>query len=333
MVAGRRARRSPRVYSRGARLPDVRHRLPRAVAAELLVQHAARHVRRVQRPRRRAWRSIPISSSPIPTLLDPRRRDRAVGRARSRKDAGWTSNIVKALAKAFKIDLDKPWNKLGDEAARGAAVRHRRQARQRRRGKAGTRPATWAMRFEGILTAARAPLPRDRLGAIARSALRAVLPRDRRARPATARACGPSRARCSSPSKPIVDVTGDDRARRRYDVLHDAEAHRRARADRRRGAQGDQRAGSAFLLDVGLDYLTLDRAAEHAVGRRGAAHPARVAARQRAVGRDVRARRAVDRPAPARQRAADRARCTGCATSATRVLVVEHDEETIEAAD
>ena len=43
-----------------------------------------------------------------------------------------------------------------------------------------------------------------------------------------------------------------------------------------------------------------------ALGRRGAAHPARVAARQRAVGRAVRARRAVDRPAPARQRAADR---------------------------
>src|SRR5688500_9027133 len=31
------------------------------------------------------------------------------------KDSGWTTNIVKALAKAFKIDLDKPWNKLGDK--------------------------------------------------------------------------------------------------------------------------------------------------------------------------------------------------------------------------
>ena len=60
-----------------------------------------------------------------------------------------------------------------------------------------------------------------------------------------------------------------------------------------------------FLLDVGLDYLTLHRAARHALGRRSAAHPARVAARQRAVGRALRARRAVDRSAPARQRAAD----------------------------
>ncbi|HTJ42516.1 MAG TPA: excinuclease ABC subunit UvrA, partial [Kofleriaceae bacterium] len=31
------------------------------------------------------------------------------------KDSGWTTNIVKALAKHFKIDLDKPWNKLPEK--------------------------------------------------------------------------------------------------------------------------------------------------------------------------------------------------------------------------
>src|SRR5262249_40469894 len=41
------------------------------------------------------------------------------------KDSGWTTNIVKALAKAFKIDLDKPWNKLGDKQRAGPVHRTR----------------------------------------------------------------------------------------------------------------------------------------------------------------------------------------------------------------
>ena len=58
-----------------------------------------------------------------------------------------------------------------------------------------------------------------------------------------------------------------------------------------------------FLNNVGLDYLSLDRSADTLSGRRGAAHPAREPDRLGAHRRDVRARRAVDRPAPARQRA------------------------------
>ena len=56
----------------------------------------------------------------------------------------------------------------------------------------------------------------------------------------------------------------------------------------------------------------------HALGRRGAAHPSREPDRLRPDRRHVRARRAVDRAAPARQRAAARRRCSACATSATR---------------
>ena len=61
-----------------------------------------------------------------------------------------------------------------------------------------------------------------------------------------------------------------------------------------------------FLVDVGLDYLSLDRAGRHPVRRRGAAHPAGHPDRLRPGRRALRAGRAVDRAAPARQPPADR---------------------------
>ena len=61
-----------------------------------------------------------------------------------------------------------------------------------------------------------------------------------------------------------------------------------------------------FLLDVGLDYLTLSRSAGHAGRRRGAAHPPRQPDRLGPRRHAVRPRRTVDRAAPARQPAADR---------------------------
>ena len=61
-----------------------------------------------------------------------------------------------------------------------------------------------------------------------------------------------------------------------------------------------------FLVDVGLDYLTLDRTSREPLRRRGPADPAGDPDRHHADGRPVHPRRAVDRPAPARQREADR---------------------------
>src|SRR5688500_13479776 len=66
------------------------------------------------------------------------------------KDTGWTTNIVKALAKAFKIDLDKPWNKLSDKQRdvllNGTGDKRVTVAWEGRHS-TGER----AMRFEGIL--------------------------------------------------------------------------------------------------------------------------------------------------------------------------------------
>ena len=61
-----------------------------------------------------------------------------------------------------------------------------------------------------------------------------------------------------------------------------------------------------FLVDVGLEYLTLARPRADALRRRGAAHPPGEPGRQRPVRRALRARRTDDRPAPARQHAAAR---------------------------
>ncbi len=58
-----------------------------------------------------------------------------------------------------------------------------------------------------------------------------------------------------------------------------------------------------FLVDVGLDYLTLARRRADALRRRSAADPPGQPSGQRPVRRAVRARRTHHRPAPARQRA------------------------------
>ena len=59
------------------------------------------------------------------------------------------------------------------------------------------------------------------------------------------------------------------------------------------------RARLGFLNDVGLNYLTLSRAAKNPVGRRGAAHPTGHTDRLRPGGSHVCAGRTIHRPASA----------------------------------
>ena len=56
-----------------------------------------------------------------------------------------------------------------------------------------------------------------------------------------------------------------------------------------------------FLNNVGLDYLDLEPHLGHALRRREPAHPPRQPDRLRPLRRALRARRALDRPPPARQ--------------------------------
>ncbi len=230
------------------------------------------------------------------------------------KDSGWTTNIVKALAKAFKIDLDKPWNKLSDKQ-RDVLLNGTGDKRVQVTWEGRHSTGEWAMRFEGILLAQLERRHREIVERPHEGALRAVLSRDpvrglQRHAPA-ARVARGVRQRAADPPGHRAH------RQRRVRIHHDDEAHRLAAADRRRGPQRDQ--SEADVLARRRPRLphaaSLGR---HAQRRRGAAYSSGIAARQRALGRAVRARRAVDRPAPARQRSADPcARCTACAISAT----------------
>ena len=107
------------------------------------------------------------------------------------------------------------------------------------------------------------------------------------------------------------------RCTRAIEFLDELELTRDRGADRRTDRQGDPRA--ADLPRQRRRRLPAARPRRgDALGRRGAAAPARDADRLAARRRALHPRRAVDRAPPARQRQADRARSSGCATSATR---------------
>ena len=88
-----------------------------------------------------------------------------------------------------------------------------------------------------------------------------------------------------------------------------------------------------FLLDVGRDHPSLDRASATLAGRRG--RSASGSATQIGIGpgrRAVCAGRAVDRPAPRGDNWLLETLCR-CGTWGKMLIVVEHDEDTIRAAD
>ena len=123
---------------------------------------------------------------------------------------------------------------------------------------------------------------------------------DVRRRPAEARRRWP----CTSTGENISEV-GELSIRECGATSSPASSSATATADRRAGPQGGQRA-AAVPARRRPRLPDPQPARGHAGRRRGAAHPPRLPDRQRAGRRAVRARRAVDRPAPARQPAADR---------------------------
>jgi excinuclease ABC subunit A len=243
------------------------------------------------------------------------------------KDSGWTTNIVKALAKAFKIDLDKPWNKLGekqkDVLLYGTGDRRVNVSWEGRHS-----TGEWAMRFEGIL----AQLERRHRES---SSERTKTHYEQFFRAIPCAECHGVRLRPESRAvfvseKPITEVTGMT-VRQAFDFISTMKLTG-SRALIAGEVLKEIKNRLTFLLDVGLDYLTLHRAAGTLSG--GEAQRIRLASQ---LGSELSGVLYVlDEPSIGLHqrdnerliRTLHRLRDLG-----NTVLVVEHDEATIEAAD
>ncbi len=243
------------------------------------------------------------------------------------KDSGWTSNIVKSLAKAFKIDLDKPWNKLAekqrDVLLNGTGDKRVTVAWE---GKHST--GEWAMRYEGIL----AQLERRHRES---SSERTRAHYEQFFASIPCASCHGTRLRPESRAvfvnqKPIVDVTGMT-VKQAFEFISTMKLTG-SRAQIAGEVLKEIKNRLTFLLDVGLDYLTLHRSAGTLSG--GEAQRIRLASQ---LGSELSGVLYVlDEPSIGLHqrdnerliRTLHRLRDLG-----NTVLVVEHDEATIEAAD
>ncbi len=272
-----------------------------------------------------------LAADPELVIPDPTRSIRegavAVWGESIAKDSGWTTNIVKALAKAFKIDLDKPWNKLSDKQ-RQALLHGTGDKRISVAWSGRHSTGEWAMRFEGILSQLER---RHRESSSERT--KAHYEQFFRAIPCAE--CGGTRLRPESRAvyvndKPIVSVTGMT-VKQAFEFISTMKLSG-ARAQIASEVVKEIRTRLTFLLDVGLDYLTLHRGAGTLSG--GEAQRIRLASQ---LGSELSGVLYVlDEPSIGLHqrdnerliRTLHRLRDLG-----NTVLVVEHDEATIEAAD
>src|SRR3954467_9555080 len=282
-----------------------------------------------------------LAADPDLVIPDPTRsiRDGAVavwGEAIA-KDSGWTTNIVKALAKAFKIDLDKPWNKLSDKQREvllyGTGDKRVTVAWEGRHS-----TGEWAMRFEGIL----AQLERRHRES---SSERTKAHYEQFFRSIPCAVCNGTRLRPESRSvflseRAIVEVTGMT-VRQAYDFISGMKVPG-ARLQIAGEVVKEIKARLTFLLDVGLDYLTLHRSAATLSG--GEAQRIRLASQLGSalsgvvyVGGELSGvLYGLDEPSIGlHQRDNERLIKTlhRLRDLGNTVLVVEHDEATIDAAD
>jgi len=242
---------------------------------------------------------------------------------------GWTARIVDGVARAFAVDLDVPWKKLPKEKQRLVLHGAKGEKIAVRWGKAGTASSgTWAMKYEGIV-----PGLERRFRETSSDQARALYGKYLRERPCDV--CGGKRLR---PESRAVVVAGVGIAEATGMTVSQASAHFAKitlNASSRAIAEGALReilGRLKFLLDVGLDYLTLDRSAATLSG--GEAQRIRLASQ---LGSELSGVMYVlDEPSIGLH-----ARDNGRLIETLRrlrdlgnsVIVVEHDEETIRASD
>ena len=243
------------------------------------------------------------------------------------KDTGWTANIVKALAKAFKIDLDKPWAKLSDKQ-REVLLHGTGDKRVTVEWAGRHSTGEWAMKFEGIvhqLERRHRESSSDRVRSHYEQYFRAI----------ACATCHGTRLRPESRAVVVGERSIVDLTHMTVRQVFDQSAALKllgARAQSASEVLKESRARLPVLLDVGLDYLTLDRAAGTLSG--GEAQRIRLASQ---LGSELSGVLYVlDEPSIGlHQRDNERLIHTlhRLRDLGNTVLVVEHDEATIDAAD
>ena len=221
--------------------------------------------------------------------------------------------VLQAVGEEYGFTISTPWKKL--KAAQKKAVLYgsgNKSLTVRYKNRYG-RQRQYTTRYEGVI-----PWVERRHTESESDRVREVIEGYMRLVPCPA--CNGARLK---PSSLAVTVGGKNlfevgRAvdRRSGRALQDGRALRARSPHRRARVQGGARAVAVHARRRPRLPVAEPRVG-HARGWRSATHPARVADRQRARRRALRARRTVDRPAPTRQPTARSRRCCGCATSAT----------------
>ncbi len=242
---------------------------------------------------------------------------------------GWTFRIIEGMAKATGVDLDVPWKKI--PAKQKHQVLHGLGGEKVRVswGKEGSENhGSWAIRFQGVI-----PTLMRRYQETSSEKMREQYAKYLRDLP-----CDACEGRRLRPESLAVRVQGKNLAEISGMSVADCDAFFRALslpksqmaiAD---GVLREIHARLGFLLNVGLEYLTLDRAGPTLSG--GEAQRIRLASQ---LGSELSGVMYVlDEPSiglHARDNERLLRTLEGLRDLGNSVLVVEHDEETIRAAD
>jgi len=271
-----------------------------------------------------------------PDLIVPDRslslRDGAIApwRTAMGRGEGWTFRIAQAVAKTFGVDLDTPWSKLAKskrDAVLFGVEGKRVTVSWGQKGKTASH-GTWDMRFSGVI-----PDLMRRYQASSSDAVREQYRKFMNEMPCDS--CGGKRLRRDTL---FVEVNGKSIADVTSMTVKDARAHARSleltpsQKQIAEGALREIEARLGFLLNVGLDYLTLDRGGPTLSG--GEAQRIRLASQ---LGSELSGVMYVlDEPSIGlhpRDNGRLIATLHRLRDLGNTVLVVEHDEETILAAD
>ncbi len=243
------------------------------------------------------------------------------------REDSWTGSILANIAKQYKIDFDKPWNKLS-KRHRDILLYGSKGKRIAMSMKFSTGKIEFQRRFEGALNELYRRFRQTKSEGMRKYYMRYLSD-------AQCSTCDGQRLR---PESCAVFVAGRHLPEITASTIADAQAWvsglKLSKTDQRIASEVlkeiDGRLG--FLLDVGLGYLTLDRPGPSLSG--GESQRIRLASQ---IGSELTGVLYIlDEPSIGlHQRANDRLLATlkRLRDIGNTVIVVEHDEETIEAAD